>query len=163
MKPTKRQSRDVSIAYLTSLTAFAVAMGHLEAVVVVYIRHILGMVPTPDNLDSGIFRQVPHWVITTEQGREVATIIMLVALAYLAGRTVLQRIATFLYAFAIWDIVYYAALKGMLNWPASLQTLDLLFLIPKPWYAPVWLPISISAVMITVALTLFAYKRRKQN
>lgn len=145
--------------FIAALTAFAIAMGHLEAVVVVYIRHILNIVPTPEQLDANVYAKVPPWVVATEQGREAATIIMLVALAYLAGRKPLHKLAVFLFAFGVWDITYYVALKVLLGWPASLMTLDLLFLIPSPWFAPVWLPVAISAGMITIALILFAKTR----
>jgi len=145
---------------LAALTAFAIAMGHLEAVVVVYIRHILKIVPTPEHLDRAVYEQVPRWIITTEQGREAATIIMLVTLAVLAGRKPLERLAVFLYAFAVWDIFYYVSLKVLIDWPASLQTMDLLFLIPVPWFGPVWLPCSISALMIVAALVLFAHQSK---
>ena len=46
---------------------------------------------------------------------------MLLAVAFLAGRGLLQKLAYFLFAFGIWDIGYYVALKIMLGWPASLR------------------------------------------
>ena len=146
---------------LAVLTVFAIAMGHLEAVVVVYIRHILGIVPTPEHLNRAVFEQVPAWLLATERGREAATIIMLLALGVLAGRRPLTKLAVFLFAFGLWDIFYYVSLKVLIGWPASLQTTDLLFLIPKPWFAPVWLPVSIASVMVAVALGLFAVGRRR--
>ena len=112
--------------------------------------------PTQEQLDANVYANVPHWLVTTEQGREAATIIMLLALAYLAGRTAWDRFATFLFAFGVWDIWYYVALKVLIDWPASLTTLDLLFLIPRPWYEPVWVPCGISLLMITTALAIFA-------
>jgi len=39
----------------------------------------------------------------------------------------------FLWAFAIWDIFYYAALWATVRWPLSLRDPDILFLIPVPW------------------------------
>lgn len=140
--------------FLLALTAFAIAMGHLEAVVVVYIRHIMGIAPAPEQLDANIYARVPHWIIVSEQGREAATIVMLLTLAYLVAKTPRQRFATFLFAFGVWDIWYYVALKYLLGWPASLQTMDLLFLIPSPWFAPVWLPCTISLLMIAAALVM---------
>jgi len=148
-------------ARLAALTALAIAMGHLEAVVVVYIRHILGIVPAPEQLDRAVYAQVPQWLRATEQGREAATIVMLLTLAYLVGRRPLDKLGVFLFAFGVWDIFYYVSLKVLIGWPASLQTTDLLFLIPVPWFAPVWLPMTISAGMIVIALFLFAYERKR--
>jgi len=136
-------------------------MGYLEAVVVVYIRHILDIVPTPEHLDPQTIAQVPDWLISTEQTREAATIIILVTLALLVGRTRVQKLATFLFAFGVWDIFYYVSLKALIDWPASLATMDCLFLIPQPWYAPVWLPVVISVGMIAAALGLFAAGSRQ--
>jgi len=45
--------------------------------------------------------------------------------------------------------VFYACLKLLLGWPASLFTWDILFLIPVPWVGPVIAPILVSATMIT--------------
>jgi hypothetical protein len=154
-------SRMSPLPRLTALTAFAVAMGHLEAVVVVYIRHILGIVPTPEHLDRAVYEHVPQWIVVSEQWREAATIVMLVTLALLAGRKPLEKLAVFLYAFAVWDVFYYVSLKIQLDWPASLRTMDLLFLIPRPWFAPVWLPLAISAGMIVAALALFRHAGRR--
>ena len=157
VKPRRR----VRWEFLAALAAFAIAMGHLEAVVVVYIRRILGIVPTPEHLDRAVFEQVPKWLIATEQGREAATIIMLLALAYLVGRRPLEKLAVFLFAFGIWDIFYYVSLKILIDWPASLQTMDVLFLIPVAWFAPVWLPVTISAVMVVAALGILAGQQRR--
>ena len=151
------------LSFLAALTAFGIAMGHLEAVVVVYIRHIMGIVPTPEQLDPATMAKVPEWIIVSEQGREAATIIMLAALGFLAGRNALERLATFLYAFGVWDIFYYVSLKVQLDWPASLGTHDCLFLIPKPWYAPVWLPVAISLGMMAIALVMFSASQRRRG
>jgi hypothetical protein len=161
--PAQRRPTRLNLAFLTALTAFGIAMGHLEAVVVVYIRHIMGIVPIPAQLDPAVMAKVPPWAILSEQGREAATIIMLAALGFLAGRTVLEKLATFLYAFAVWDIFYYVSLKVQLDWPASLKTLDCLFLIPKAWYAPVWLPLLASLGLIAIALVMFALAQRRRG
>jgi hypothetical protein len=73
---------------------------------------------------------------------------MLAAVALLAGTDWRERAAAFLWTFAFWDLFYYAALYLLLRWPPTLTTLDVLFLIPVPWVAPVWVPIGISAATI---------------
>lgn len=140
-----------------TLTAFAVAMGYMEAVIVVYIRHLGGMVPLPpEAVDYRKFlTQLPPFLIPTEQTREAATIIMLVTLALLVGRRLRERVCVFLLAFGVWDIFYYVGLKALLDWPPRLTTTDVLFLIPRPWLAPVWLPLAASAAMIALALAFY--------
>jgi len=149
---------------ILSVIAFAIAMGYLEAVVVVYLRHLGGMVPLPSQeaLDYRKFvAQLPSWVIPTEQTREAATIVMLVALALAVGRSTREKICVFLLAFGIWDILYYVGLKALLDWPPRLTSTDVLFLIPRAWFAPVWLPVVISLGMITLALVLYPRGRRR--
>ncbi len=152
-----RYTKRPLLARLLLLTAFGVAFGHIEAVVVVYIRRVLGWVPLPTDIGPEMIARVPGWLIHTEQTREAATIILLLAVACLAGRLFTERLAVFLFSFGAWDLTYYVSLRVMIGWPETFRTPDCLFLIPKPWLAPVWLPISIAACMIALAVgILFA-------
>jgi hypothetical protein len=69
----------------------------------------------------------PKHLYVIELIRELATIIMLVSIGAIAGKTFSQNFAYFLYSFGIWDLVYYIALKIFLNWPATLWNWDILF------------------------------------
>jgi hypothetical protein len=152
---------------LAILAVFAAAMGWLEAVVVVYLRALLGIAhgsaaPAPDEWTRRL-ASLP-WLLGTEQGREVATLVMLVTIAWLAAPRLLPRLGAFLVAFGTWDIAYYAALFLLLRWPPGLTTLDLLFLIPPgPWWIqPVWVPIAISCGMIALGAWLFTASGRRR-
>ncbi|MFH1259777.1 MAG: hypothetical protein ABII74_08225 [Elusimicrobiota bacterium] len=138
------------------LGIFAVAMGYLEAVVVFYLRQIFPFFQFSP-VDIQPLLTSPLYFI--EQTRETATIVMLVFLALLAGKTIRQRLAHFLWCFGIWDIFYYLGLFILLRWPSSLLTLDVLFLIPLPWIAPVIVPVSVSLVMIAWSIYLLVPKR----
>jgi hypothetical protein len=127
------------------------AMGHLEAVVVVYIRKILGIGELVDQ-SKELIASVPTDLIRIEISREVATIVMLVTLALLIEKNIWRRLSVFLWVFAIWDIFYYVGLKVLIGWPKSLTTLDCLFLIPIPWIAPVWLPLLVMTVFLIVSI-----------
>jgi hypothetical protein len=48
--------------------------------------------------------------------------------------------------------MYYAGLKIFLDWPESLFTWDILFLIPVTWVSPVLAPVLCSLCMIAMAL-----------
>jgi len=153
---------------LAVLALFAAAMGWLEAVVVVYLRALLGVAhgsaaPAPDEFTRRL-ASLP-WLLGTEQGREIATIVMLATVAWLAAPRLLPRLGAFLVAFGVWDIVYYVALYLLLRWPPSLATPDLLFLIPPgPWWIqPVWVPVAISTVMIMAGAWLFAAPERRRT
>lgn len=133
---------------------FAVAMGFLEAIVVVYLREIyyphgFSFPLTP--IEPGIYG--------IELVRELSTLVMLVTIGLLTGRTRHEKFAWFLYTFGIWDITYYTGLKLFLQWPASLLTWDILFLIPVTWVGPVLAPVICSATMILFAVVIVELNR----
>ena len=150
------------LSYLMLLTAFGIAMGYLEAVVVVYIRQISGILPPPHQLGPSVMEQVPARLISVEQTREAATIIMLLSLAMIAGRNNWQRLGTFVFAFGVWDIFYYVGLKALIDWPESLTTTDCLFLIPQPWYSPVWVPVAASCGLIILGVVFMRLGARRR-
>ncbi len=92
--------------------------------------------------------------ILVEVLREFATLFMLTAVAYLAGKKFWERFAYFMISFGIWDIFYYVWLKVLLDWPSSLFEWDVLFLIPLPWIGPVIAPVSIAVLMIVFGLLI---------
>jgi len=135
------------------LAVFGIAMAHLEGVVVVYLRKILGINDAQSNKES--LKVFPKKYIFIEQTREVATIVMLVILAILVGTTWIDKMIVFLWTFAFWDLFYYLSLYILIKWPSKLTTIDVLFLIPRPWIAPVWVPIGISSLTIIIIIILF--------
>lgn len=142
------------------LVLYAIAMGWLEGVVVVYIRGLVGLGRAEGMPPAGeVMRRINAipWLLSTEQGRELATMIMLWTVAYLASPRWPGRIGAWLVSFGVWDIAYYVALHALLGWPTTLGTMDLLFLIPAHpwWYQPVWLPVGISCVMIGVGARMY--------
>lgn len=134
------------------LALFGIAMAHLEGVVVVYLRKTLGLLDSESNKES--VKKFPDRYLHIEMTREAATIIMLVIIAYLAGGTLIEKGVYFLWTFAFWDLFYYLSLYILIKWPPDLKTIDVLFLIPKPWIAPVWFPIGVSSMTIIVIAVL---------
>jgi hypothetical protein len=137
---------------LLLLAIFGISMAHLEGVVVVYLRKALGMLDSESNKES--VEKFPRRYLKIEMTREAATIIMLVVIAYLTGGTWIERGVFFLWTFAFWDLFYYLSLYVLIKWPPSLKTIDVLFLIPKPWIAPVWFPVGVSTLTILVIFIL---------
>jgi hypothetical protein len=140
------------ISKLLLLAIFGIAMAHFEGVVVVYLRKALGMLDSESNKES--LEKFPKRYVRIEMTREAATIIMLVVIAYISGQTWVERGIFFLWTFAFWDLFYYLSLFILIKWPPSLNTIDVLFLIPKPWIAPVWVPVGISSLTIIVIAIL---------
>lgn len=123
---------------------FAIGMAWVEAASVYYLRAMVDrVVPYQDNPlpIHGIFGQV-------ELVREAATLVMLLTVGLLAGRTWHARLGYTAVAFGVWDILYYVFLRIMSDWPTSLFDWDILFLLPLPWWGPVLAPVSIALLMI---------------
>ena len=137
---------------MSLLALFGIAMAHFEGVAVVYLRKALGMLDSESNKES--IEKIPKRFFNIEITREAATIIMLVVIAYLVGTTWIERGVFFLWTFAFWDLFYYLSLYIVIKWPPSLKAIDVLFLIPVPWIAPVWFPIGVSSLTIIVILLL---------
>jgi len=123
---------------------YAVAMAWVEAAVVFYLRfHMNRLVPyQPEPLPFVGGLELAELV------REFATLVMLVTVGWLAGNTRRTRIAFALLAFGVWDIAYYIWLVPLTGWPNAITDWDILFLIPLPWWGPVWAPVSIALLMI---------------
>jgi len=129
---------------------FALAMAWVEAAAVMYLRIPADRVQPyqPDPLPS-----LPT-LGPIELAREIATLLMLAAVAGLAGRDRQSRFGFFLIAFGLWDLAYYLVLHWMGGWPASILDWDILFLLPLPWWGPVLAPVLISLLMITLGALL---------
>jgi hypothetical protein len=161
----RRGGVPVTVGQLVISGVFAASFGFLEAVVVVYLRAAVGLLPGYQGTLSDVIRmsgdfyrqsqaisQFPRSLLTLEVLREAATILMLLSVALLNSATSRARAAVFLWTFAIWDIVYYAALWVTVRWPLSLRDPDILFLIPVPWLSPVWFPLLVSALALGAVL-----------
>jgi hypothetical protein len=137
------------------LTLFSIAMGYLETSVVVYLRKLY----YPGGFAFPLV-PVTKDVAVAEFWREAATILMLVGIGILAGKNPAQRFVFFLYSFAVWDLFYYVFLKVLLNWPESLFTWDILFLIPIPWVGPVITPCIVCLSMILFTGIVIHYQEK---
>ncbi len=136
------------ITKLLLLAFFGIAMAHLEGVVVVYLRKALGILDSESNKVS--VGKFPERYLKIEMTREAATIVMLVIIAFLTGVSWIEKGIFFLWTFAFWDLFYYVSLYILIKWPPRFTTIDVLFLIPRPWIAPVWFPMSVSGLTIII-------------
>ncbi|MGH2644061.1 MAG: hypothetical protein ACRDE2_08940 [Chitinophagaceae bacterium] len=133
---------------------FSIAMGYLESAVVVYLRDIY----YPDGFVFPL-KSIRTRDLIVELFREAATLVMLVGIGILSGRTRIQRFAFFLMTFGILDIFYYIFLKIILGWPTSFMTWDILFLLPVLWVGPVLAPILLSLSMILFAAIILKMEK----
>lgn len=165
--------RRQSIKNLLALILFGIAFGYVEAAVVVYLRQSLNFV---HHFTIGHYRVVLNLGVIefvkmtslqmfniklaiTEVYREMATIVMLIMVSYISARTLKRRIGAFMISFAMWDIFYYVFLKILINWPYSLFTKDIYFLIPIPWIGPILTPVICSLIIFIFGIKLYIIPR----
>ena len=129
----------------------AVSFAYVESAVVVYLRKLY----YPDGFKFPL-KLIPLNIGLIEIGREAATLAMITTIGLISGKSRWQRASYSIFVFGIWDIFYYVWLKIFLNWPESVFTWDILFLIPVPWIAPVLAPVTV-AVTISIASTIVIY------
>jgi hypothetical protein len=138
--PARKQNWDRWVM----VVLYAVAMAWVESAVVFYLRSMI------DRIEP--YQKNPLPMIggfaSVELPREFATLVMLFAVGFLAGRTWRARLGYAAIAFGVWDIFYYVFLKVMCGWPHTLLDWDILFLLPLPWWGPVLAPVLISLLMI---------------
>lgn len=148
------------------LFLFGISFGYVEAAVVIYLRALyepLRQRLTPGRAPGDLFPLVDRdrmvaeapetaRLLEVEVIREAATIIMLAAVAMLVAGERSLWLPAFSIAFGVWDVCFYLFLKLWIDWPASLLTWDLLFLLPVPWAAPVLAPVIVSFTIIGCGL-----------
>lgn len=147
---------------LLFLGVFGISFAFVEAAVVVYLRAIAGFLPGFTEgfqkiwLYAGQYQQnlalarLPNTLVAIEFIRELATILMLASIAWVAGSRFKERLVFFLWASVFWDLFYYVFLWLLIRWPQGLTTSDVLFLVPVPWYGQVWFPLFVDVVTIAV-------------
>lgn len=139
-----------TIKTVSIVALFAIAMAFLESVIVYYIR----LIYYHDGFSFPLVGFIEPAVLNVEIAREIFTLVMLLCIALLSAKTFYERFAYFWFAFAVWDIFYYIWLKVILNWPSSLLTWDILFLIPWSWASPVLAPVMSSLTMILLSFSI---------
>ncbi|MCL4338884.1 hypothetical protein M1271_04295 [Patescibacteria group bacterium] len=168
--PEKKMKSRGELHKIFVILFFNIVFGLDEAVVVVYLRemlqrgktdffmHLLALGQHAELFSLGIIafltpQSFAGWAnYNIEQLREVGTMVMLLALGYVAGRNLKEKAAYFFLSFGVWDIFYYIWLYILIGWPKSLSDLDILFLLPVPWVAPVVLPVFISLFMVIISI-----------
>lgn len=131
------------------LTVFAVAMAFVESAAVVTLKRLYfpaGWAPP--------FHPIPPEGLALEQWREIATLVMILSVAFYRRSRFAEGVAAGLWVFGIWLLGYYMFLRILTGFPARPTDLDVVFLVPKAWIAPVWVPLASALVCLAVALRL---------
>ena len=132
-----------------AISAFALAMAFAEAATLVFLKRLY----FADGW-AAPFHPIPADALRLEQGRELATLVALVAVAFAGRPGAREGIARALWTLGLWDLAYYGFLRAITGFPASLTYLDVVFLLPSAWILPVWAPVVGSLAAMAAALVL---------
>ena len=126
------------------VVVFAVGMAWVESASVYYLRAMV------DRIEPYQPNPLPiHGILgPVEVVREAATLVMLLTVGMIAGRSWRRGLGYSAVAFGVWDILYYVFLRIICGWPKSLFDWDILFLLPLPWWGPVLAPVCIASLMV---------------
>ncbi len=149
-KPTRRWNYN----RLAILSAFAVALGYLQAVASLYMHRILGIGPLAANFDPNALQQAPDWLISSQQASQVALIILLTAFALLVAPRLSHKLGVFVFVGGLARLIHYGSLKVAAGWPTCWTTQACLLWIPHPWYGQVWIALVVSAAGVVLGLVL---------
>jgi hypothetical protein len=139
------------------ISIFALAFAFAEAATVVFLKKLY----FPEGWRAP-FHPIPPDGLLIEQWREAATLVMIAAVAFTGRPGAREGIARALWVFGLWDVSYYAWLRALTSFPAGFSDLDVVFLIPRAWILPVWVPIlgSLACMIAAVFLGRSATSRR---
>jgi hypothetical protein len=138
-----------------AITAYALAMAFVEAACVVSLK----LLYFPEGWRPP-FHDIPPEGLRLEQWREVATLVMIAAVAVMGRPSWREAVARGLWIFGLWDLGYYAFLAVLTGFPSSLADPDVVFLVPRAWVLPVWVPVVLSTAGLAIALRLHRAPRR---
>lgn len=155
-------NREKQASYI-ALWVFALAFGWIEAAAVMYLRQTSPQAPATVAFVQFPLMLIPPHMVSVEIVREACTLLLLGAAAWLSARRWADRIGAFLLTFGVWDLVYYAVLRLVVGWPRALTNWDILFLIPLPWIAPVWAPVTLAAIFVVTGSYLFWTARKPRH
>jgi len=107
-----------------------------------------------------LLHALPANLFLVEFVRQFTAAAIVLALSFLSTHSWSGRAAVFFWTMSMKCLGYYLLTALTLGWPPSLATPIVLFLVPVPWLAPVWVPLAASALVI---LTLLFRPRKIPN
>ena len=132
-----------------AISGFALAMAFAEAATIVSLKRLY----FPEGWRAP-FHSIPPDAMRLEQGRELATLFAIVSVASLGRPGAREGIARALWIAGLWDLAYYALLRCLTGFPSTVSDLDVVFLLPRAWILPVWVPLVGSLAAMAIAFRL---------
>jgi hypothetical protein len=177
-KKVKKKKTRKARAKLISLLIIGMTVAFMQSAAALYLRDIYNVktllpswkIPARDIIfavgDLTVLKRdlaykilVDQNVLVAEQIRLVATIALIGAIAYMLGKSSLDRISHLLFIGGLSGVFYYVFMFALMRWPTSLLAKDVIALIPTPIIVPVYIPLLLSAVVLTGG-TFLVFKKK---
>ncbi len=142
------------LSYLIALTALCVALSYVDAVATVHARAAGPIDAAGATFTPGALEELTPREIALEQTRQAAIVLLLITIAFIAGRNGLQQWGTFVFTLGGWAMLRYAVIRTLVDWPRSLGDTDTVFLLQEPISAPVWMPVVAGLGLVVLGVTL---------
>lgn len=151
-------------AFMAGLTAFGIALGHLQALLVVFMWRALDMAlpPRAHSLIATLER-APDWLASAAQGSQVAIAIAVLSGAWLAGRSPAERLGALFYVSGLVLAVRYLALAALTGWPDSLEAMDGGIGPFGAFAVRVWILLVASGASVAIGLVFVNLARRSAS
>lgn len=149
---------------MAGLSAFGIASGHLLGLWVIFTWRLLGFssAPSPEAWAEAL-REGPEWLLSAAQGSQIAIGVILLSGAWLAGRSLFERLGALAYVVGLALAVRYLSLSVLAGWPQSLQVLDQGLGPVATLSVRVWLVLAGAAVATALGLGLISFARRNAS
>jgi len=176
-KVKKKKSRQTKIKFLMLVTV-AVALSFLNAASAFFLRKLYNtstLLPSFGIAKSGVMFSFGDLTVLkhemafkilgdkdllyAEQAREFAILALIFVLAYIIGKTWLERVSILLFIGGLFGALYYAFIYAFLKWPTSLVSRDIIALLPTPVIVPIYMPILLSALVFVGGFFLVFKKK----
>jgi|GEM_PF-5158584 len=132
-----------TIILLIALMIISVSFGYLEGIITYLLK-----------ISKYNMSEIYLKPLYIEMLKEILILFIIIFLLQFTKGPFLRRTANFFYMISIKCIAYYSTLFILKGFNFNLFTLDIFFIIPIPFVAPVIAPIIISVLLIVAAFTI---------
>lgn len=141
---------------LIPLFIFGLALGIIGASLEIYLRPLVNGTEdfTLRVLQPELLNKMQLILVRNEAWRLLAGFILLATAAALAASSIFYWVCYVVFTWSVSTVVSYCWLALRFGWPASLFDWDILFTVPRLWFAPVLAVVLIALIAVALSVIL---------
>ncbi len=143
----------------------AVSLGFIEAILSIYTRRIIPMVQWNSQVkDIKSLTKLlnDQQLLWTQQAAEIASLLIIVSIAFAAGKDGRQRAALLMLAAGLWKLFKTVFMFIMIGWPGGSAQWEIVTLWPAPCLAPVYLSVLMCLILLVIAFILLKEPQKEE-